>query len=129
MRYIVESQKNVDIATSDLETEILNNGFGILHMYNLKETMHNKGFELPEECYIYEICNPKLALEVLSEDISKNMVLPCRISVYSDKGITKIGMIGPSTLMHESSHAEALKEIAELVETKIKEIIHASIKL
>lgn len=127
MQYIDESKKSVESVASDLEANIKKNSFGVLHMYDLKETMHEKGIELAEECRIYEICNPKLALEVLSEDMSMNMVLPCRISVYSDNGVTKVGMINPTTLMHESSHKEALKEVAKLVETKIKEIIQASI--
>ena len=126
MQYIKESQKNIDEVTKNLEENIQNAGFGILHIHNLAQTMHNKGVELGEECRIYEICNPKLAKEVLSEDMSINMVLPCRISVYSDKGITKIGMINPSTLLQESTHGEKLQRVAKEVEEKAQNIINLS---
>ena len=124
MQYIVDSTKSIDEVAKSLEDNIKANGFGVLHVHNLEETMHNKGVELGEACRIYEICNPKLAKEVLSEDMSMNMVLPCRISVYTENGTTKIGMINPSTLMHESSHEEALKNLACEVEQKAKEMIN-----
>jgi uncharacterized protein (DUF302 family) len=126
MLYIVESKKSIDEVSMSLENNIKERGFGILHMHNLEETMRNKGIRLGEGCRIYEICNPKIAEQVLNEDMSMNMVLPCRISVYTDKGVTKIGMISPSTLIHESSHEEELKEIAKLVEEKAKAIINRS---
>jgi len=126
MQYIVNSSKNIDEVTQKLEENIKANNFGILHIHNLEETMHNKGIELGEACRIYEICNPKIAQEVMNEDMSMNMVLPCRISIYTDKGITKIGMLNPSTFMQESSHADNLKEVALLVEHKTKEIIDLS---
>ena len=126
MQYIVESKKSIEEAAKSLEENIKRVGFGILHMHNLSETMRKKGVELGEDCRIYEICNPKLALEVLNEDMSMNMVLPCRISVYSDKGITKIGMINPSTLLHESTHEEELKIIASTVEERAQKIINLS---
>ena len=126
MQYIKESQKNIDEVTKSLEENIQAAGFGILHIHNLAQTMQNKGIELGEECRIYEICNPKLAKEVLSEDMSINMVLPCRISVYSDKGVTKIGMINPSTLLQESSHGKNLQRVANEVEKKAQNIINIS---
>jgi len=126
MQYIVTSKKTVKEVASRLEENIKANGFGVLHIHNLEETMQKKGVLLGEACLVYEVCNPKLAKEVLSEDMSMNMVLPCRISIYTEKGETKIGMINPSTLMKESSHATALKEVALLVEEKSKEIINLS---
>jgi len=127
MHYIIESQKNIDEVAKRLVNNIQKNGFGVLHVHNLEETMNNKGVELGESCLIYEICNPLIAKEVLSEDMSMNMVLPCRISLYTDQGETRIGMITPSTLMHESSHEEELKKIALTVEEKIKKIINISV--
>ena len=127
MHYIIDSKKKIDEVAKRLLQNIQENGFGVLHIHNLKETMHNKGIDLGEACLIYEICNPIIAKKVLSEDMSMNMVLPCRISLYTDKGETKIGMISTSTLMHESSHEEELLKIALAVEDKIKKIINTSV--
>ncbi|MDF1880197.1 DUF302 domain-containing protein, partial [Sulfurimonas sp. MAG313] len=57
----------------DLESNIAEYGFGVLHIHNLEETMSKKGLVLGEACKIYEICNPKLAKEVLSKDMDMNM--------------------------------------------------------
>ena len=126
MQYIKESKRTIDEVTKSLEENIQTAGFGILHLHNLAQTMHNKGVELGEECRIYEICNPKLAKEVLSEDMSINMVLPCRISVYTEKGIVKIGMINPSTLLQESTHGAKLQNVANEIEEKAQNIINRS---
>jgi len=127
MQYIITSTKTVSEVASRLEKNIKASGFGVLHIHNLEETMNKKGVELGESCLIYEICNPKLAKNVLSQDMSLNMILPCRISIYTDKGTTKVGMITPSSLMQESSHMQELKVVTAMVEEKSKEIINLSI--
>jgi len=58
MQYILESSKTIEEIVKNLQVNISANGFGILHIHNLEETMHNKGVELGEACQIFEICNP-----------------------------------------------------------------------
>ncbi|EQA36555.1 PF03625 domain protein [Leptospira inadai serovar Lyme str. 10] len=41
-----------------------------------------------------------------------NMLLPCRVSVYSEKGKTRIGMIKPTALLGFLSSWPRLAEIA-----------------
>jgi len=98
MKYIVETEKTVEQAVFDLQEAVKKHNFGILHIHNLQETLRKKGVDFPNECQILEICNPQKAKEVLTDDMSMNMVLPCRISVYSEEGKTKIGMIKPKAL-------------------------------
>ncbi len=82
-----------------------------------------KGVDFPNECQILEICNPQKAKEVLTDDMSMNMVLPCRISVYSEEGKTKIGMIKPKALLEVLSNSESLMKVAEEVEAITMEMI------
>ncbi len=35
----------------------------------------------------------------MSADMRLNMALPCRISVFTEKGVTKIGMIKPGQML------------------------------
>lgn len=77
MKYIVETGKSPQQAAEDLEASVKRNDFGVLHIHDLKQTLKKKGFELPNKCRIFEIYNPKLALEVLTDDMSMNMELPC----------------------------------------------------
>ena len=123
MRYIVETEKSPQQAAEDLEASVKRNNFGVLHIHDLKQTLKKKGFELPNECRIFEICNPKQAMEVLTDDMGMNMALPCRISVYEEGGRTKIGMVKPTALLAALSPSKKLMAVAEEVERKTIQII------
>ena len=123
MKYIVETTKSVGQAVIDLQEAVKKHKFGVLHIHNLQETMKKKGVDFPNQCQILEICNPQKAKEVLEEDMEMNMALPCRVSVYTDRGKTKIGMIKPTALLASLSPSEYLKKVAEEVEEKIIQMI------
>jgi uncharacterized protein (DUF302 family) len=72
MQYVIETNKSADQAAIDLEAAVKRHNFGVLHIHNLKETLKNKGFDLPNQCRILEVCNPKQAIAVLAEDMSMN---------------------------------------------------------
>lgn len=127
MQYVKETSKSVEQAEIDLKEAVARHNFGVLHVYNLKETLKNKGFDLPAECRVLEVCNPQQAIKVLSSDMSMNMALPCRISVYEEAGTTKIGMIRPSALLQMLSQSEDLKEVAEEVEGDIIKMIDEAV--
>ena len=129
MQYIKETKKSVEQAEIDLKEAVARHNFGVLHVYDLKETLKNKGFDLPAECRILEVCNPQQAIRVLSSDMSMNMALPCRISVYQDHagGTTKIGMIRPSAMLQMLSQSEELKNVAEEVEEQIIKMIDEAV--
>jgi uncharacterized protein (DUF302 family) len=116
MRYVVDSDKTVEQATADLEAAVLEHGFGVLHTYDLKQTLAKKGVELPQQCRILEVCNPQQAARVLSEDMGMNVALPCRISVYQEGGRTRIGMVRPTALLAGLSDAPGLADVAREVE-------------
>lgn len=123
IKYIVETDKSVATASADLEAAIKKHGFGIMKVHNLKETLKKKGYELENEAIVYEICNPKYASQVLKIDISMNMALPCRISIYTENGQTKIGMVKPSALLSAMSDSKELAEIADEVENILIKVI------
>lgn len=124
MKYIVETDKNVAQAVEDLQASVQNHKFGVLHIHNLQETLKKKGVDFDKECQILEICNPHRAKDVLSEDMDMNMALPCRVSVYSDGGTTKIGMIKPAAMLKTLSDSPALAQIADEVEKEIIQMIN-----
>jgi uncharacterized protein (DUF302 family) len=123
MRYDVITLKTAAQATTDLQTVAQRQGFGTLHVYNLKETLTAKGFPQTKECFVLEVCNPAQANRVLGHDFSMNVALPCRISVYEDGGRTKIGMIRPKAMLAMLSDAPALQAIADEVEAAMVRII------
>jgi len=127
MKHIVETEKTINQAAKDIEEAVKAHSFGVLHTYDLKETLKGKGIDLPRECRIYEICNPKQAAAVLAEDMDLNMALPCRISVWENEGgRVKIGMLSPTDMLSSLSNSPALQKIAQDVEDTMKAIIHAA---
>ncbi len=97
-QYIAETTKSPAQAVTDLQASVKQHGYGVLHIYDLKETLASKGFDLPNACHILEVCNPK----------------------------TLIGMVRPTVLLSSLSKSEDLKAIAEQVEKDTIAIIEAA---
>jgi uncharacterized protein (DUF302 family) len=116
MYYIVETDKSFDQASTDLSASVIRNGFGVLHVHDLGTTLRNKGIAFEGECNVFEVCNPWQAAKVLSIDMRLNMALPCRISVFTEKGKTKIGLIKPVQMLSALSQDAALVQVAKEVE-------------
>jgi len=126
MYYIVETNKSFNQALTDLESAVVHNGFGILYVHDLGTTLRNKGIAFDEECKVFEVCNPGQAAKVLSTDMRLNMVLPCRISVYTEKGKTKIGLIKPEQMLSALTNDAALVQVAKEVEEKTIKMVDES---
>ncbi|MDO8270622.1 MAG: DUF302 domain-containing protein [Gammaproteobacteria bacterium] len=123
MYYIVETNKAFVQAADDLDAAVKRNGFGVLHIHDLGNTLRSKGIPFIEECRIFEVCNPGQAAKVLSTDMRLNMALPCRISVFTENGATRIGVIKPAAMLAALSDEPALVEIAQQVEDKIIQMV------
>jgi uncharacterized protein (DUF302 family) len=123
MYYIVETEKSFDQASADLDSAVKRHGFGVLHVHDLGTTLRSKGIEFEEQCKVFEVCNPAQAAKVLSTDMRLNMALPCRISVFTDKGRTKIGLIKPAQMLSALSQEAALVQVSKEVETKTIQMV------
>lgn len=124
--HIVDSAKPFAQAAADLETAVSAHGFSVLHVHDLGAKLRAKGVEFTEECHVLEVCNPIQAGKVLSTDMRLNTALPCRISVYTEKGQTKIGMIKPGDMLASLSDDPALATVAAEVEATTTAIIKAA---
>jgi len=124
MYYIIETNKNFEQASADLDEAVKRNGFGVLHIHNLGETLRSKGIAFQENCKVFEVCNPQQANKVLSVDMQLNMALPCRISVYTEKGKVKMGYIKPIEMLSALSNDVALVEIAKEVEASMLKMLN-----
>ena len=123
MYYVVESGKSFEQAAADLDAAVKRNGFGVLHVHDLGNTLRGKGLEFAEQCRVFEVCNPQQAAKVLATDMRLNMALPCRISVYTENGATRIGMIQPAAMLAALSPNPALAQVAQEVEAKTRQMI------
>jgi uncharacterized protein (DUF302 family) len=123
MYYIVETDKSFAQASTDLDAAVKGLGFGVLHVHDLGGTLRSKGIAFDEECKIFEVCNPSQAAKVLATDMRLNMALPCRISVFTENGKTRIGLIKPVQMLSALSQDAALLQVAKEVEEKTIQMV------
>ncbi len=121
--HIVNSTKPFAQTVADLETAVTAHHFSVLHTHDLGAKLRAKGVEFAEECHILEVCNPGQAAKVLAADMRLNTALPCRISVYTEQGQTKIGMIKPGDMLSALSSDPALRQVAGEVEAQTIQMI------
>ena len=124
--FVLESSKTVDQAIKSLETNLKDEGFGVLWTFNIKDKLEEKGFGLDEEFLVLEVCNPKEAERVLKENKLVGYFLPCKIVVYKENGMTKVGMPRPTALISMIENAE-LKEMAADIEKRLIVCLEKSI--
>lgn len=118
MYYTVDTRKSFEQACTDLDAAVKRHGFGVLHIHDIGNTLRSKGQDFSEQCRVFEVCNPAQAAKVLARDMQMNMALPCRISVYTEAGQTRIGMIKPAEMLALLSTDAGLAEVAREVDDK-----------
>ncbi|MBM4222112.1 MAG: DUF302 domain-containing protein [Gammaproteobacteria bacterium] len=123
MYYVVSSSKPFDQASADIEAAVKRHGFGVLHIHDLGNTLRSKGIAFEPQCRVFEVCNPGQAARVLAADMRLNMALPCRISVFTENGTTKIGLIKPADMLSALSQDPALLQVAREVEEQTMRMV------
>lgn len=123
MYYIVESSKSFEQVAADLDSAVKRNGFGVLHVHDIGNTLRGKGVAFEPQVRVFEVCNPLQAAKVMAADLKLNMALPCRISVYTEGGKTLIGMIKPTAILSSLSQDKSLAAVANEVEAKIVQMM------
>jgi uncharacterized protein (DUF302 family) len=124
--FILDTPKSFEEASAALQEAVVDQGFGVLAVHDLGNTLRSKGLPFPEQCRIFEVCNPQQAAAVLSTTMALNMALPCRISVYTEAGQVRIGMIRPEAMLASLSADPFLREVARAVEASTTAIIEAA---
>ena len=122
MLHIVKSPKPLEDVARDLEAAVTRHKFGVLGVHDLRGKMREKGVPFARECRIFEICNPHQARTVLEANLEISTALPCRISLYTDAGKTKLATIMPTAMLAMFPNPE-LGPVAQDVEATILRIM------
>ncbi len=123
MYYIVDSNKPFAKAVEDLDAAVKRHQFGVLHVHDLGNTLRSKGQDFAGECKVFEVCSPRHAAAVLATDLRMNTALPCRISVYTEAGRTRLGMIAPRDMLAMLSNDPKLAAVAAEVDAATRNMI------
>jgi len=116
MHYTENSNKSVQEVVDTIQEKISDYKFGVLHIHNVKETLKSKGVEFDRECQILDICNPNHAKNFLEENMALSVVMPCKITVYSEDNQTKISMNSLVQLV-DDIHPEFIDKAEDIQET------------
>jgi uncharacterized protein (DUF302 family) len=118
----LSTDKKISVVAAALPASAQANGFGVMQIHNLKETMAKKGVEFTRECLIFEVCQPQQAKEVLERNMGISTMLPCRISVYEEEGKTILATLKPTALLQIFGEPQ-LQSVAQGVENTIIKIM------
>ncbi|MCB9818359.1 DUF302 domain-containing protein [Candidatus Nomurabacteria bacterium] len=106
--------------TEALATE----GFGVLTTIDVKATMRKK-LDLNYENYtILGACNPTFAHKALEAEKEIGLLLPCNVIVYQTGDDVHVSAMLPSAAMSAVEN-DAIADIAEEVETRLKKVVDA----
>ena len=112
-----------DEVALQLEGSIVANDLGILQVHDFGRLFQAKGMALEHNCHVYEVCNPRLAAQLIDIDPGLAHVLPCRISMHDRGGITTVTTPMPSALMTEFSHAANVARLARTFEAGLQRVL------
>ena len=121
MQYSETSNKTVQQVVDTIKEVAPKYKFGVQHVHNVKETLKSKGIDFKNDCQIVDICNPIIADQFLTTDMSLSIIMPCKISVYTEDGETMIAMNSLVQLVDDIN--PDMIEIAQTVQEQLLKII------
>ncbi len=113
-------------AFSALEEALKERQFGVLWHLNFKDKFAEKGIEYGKDHMILEVCNPKIAVQILNSKPDMAYFLPCKMMIRDDGDSVVIGMIKPVSLVDIMVYDD-IKEAALMVENTLWEAIEAAV--
>lgn len=113
--YEEKSSHSFEETLQKLKYAVKDLSFGILYEVNLKDKINGKGFDFEPNFTVMDVCNPKLAKDVLDEQIEVGYFLPCKVVVYEKNDGVYAGVLKPTTLI-DMVENNSLKAAAEEVE-------------
>jgi uncharacterized protein (DUF302 family) len=97
-------------------------GFRVSGMHNIAASLRKEGIEIPPYTTI-EVCNSRLAAQVLKAEPRLGSLMPCRIAVYQQGERTVVSMVLPSRLMTLFPEKAEVQKAAAQVDRAMKAIV------
>ncbi len=97
-------------------------GFRVSNVHDIHASLKKDGIDIPPYATV-EVCNSKVAAEVLKAEPRLGALMPCRIAVYRHGDKTVVSMVLPSRLMTLFPDQPAVREAAAEVDRAMKAIV------
>lgn len=123
MHYIVESEKSFYEACFDIEPVIQRLGFALAGVLDLTTLLQGREHEPDEDCRVFQIVNPRLMETLVGRDMRLSLQLPWRISVFTENGATRIGMLRLSAMPDQEPGDGELNGLLAEIDARLMQII------
>ena len=120
--YTRTTDRSYEAVSDAVKRAAKEHGFRVSNVHNIAGSLKKEGLEIPPYETI-EVCNSRLAAEVLKAEPRLGAVMPCRIAVYRHGDKTVASMILPSRLMTLFPENPTVEKAAAQVDQAMKAII------
>ena len=120
--YTVKTRKSISDIVKELPEHLKEIGFGVLGSLNFQKILTEKGENFEKPYQLLEVCNPKLAKQVLETNPDLGLLLPCTIAVYKKKDGNYISLAKPSALLEMASE-DNFKFMGQEIEKNLIQVI------
>jgi uncharacterized protein (DUF302 family) len=120
----VVSTGTFDEVAAKLEGALASSSLEIVHVHDLDQLLRGKGPCGEFRCRIYEVWNAAVAVELLELDADLAHVLPYRITLHDQGGVTTVVTPSPRVLMSEFSHATEVGRLSRRLEGLLQPLLH-----
>lgn len=97
--------------------------FALLQTYIYHDIVAGKGFPIDRKVYVYEICQAKTAADMLTDFPRFALFMPCRITVYENKGETVIATMNMGSVLDAIQSDARLYDEATTLYNNVKEML------
>lgn len=113
-----------DTAVEKVTVELQKEGFGVLTMIDVKETLKKKLNVDFKKYKILGACNPSLAQRALQAEEEIGLLLPCNVIVYEKNGESVVAVFDPLSMSRVMDNP-AVEPIAFEVKQRLERVIAA----
>ncbi len=119
----VIAEKPFDEVAASLENSLAENDLHIIHVLDFNRLLGARDLRLGVRCRVYEVLEPRLAAQLIALEPDLAHLLPCRIAMHDDGGVTTVTTPMPTTVMTEFSHSVTVARLARSLEARLQQVL------
>jgi len=125
MIYTVTTSTDIETVKQELEAKAKEVGFGLLNTYAFKRILEDKGYPIEKDITVFELCNPSGVQQALTYLSEISVYLPCRISVYENKGVTTLSTIGIEEIINTFDTDARFQSYMTILFENLKQVMYS----
>ena len=121
----VVSEDDFEDVAGRLEGSIVANAMTIVQVLDCNRLLAGNGIRMSGRCRVYEVLDPRLGAQLVAADPTLAHLLPLRISMHEEEGVTTVTAPMPTAYMTEFSHVLSAARLAKSFEAGLYRVLSA----